>query len=530
VAQRAAREAQAQTARANSMRDMVFDVFSEAEPNKPRPAETTVSEAAEHAIATLLIDRSGDPRARLELLTRLADTVGHQGHPDRAQELLERALVESREMLGQADNVTLDIGVRVAGYETQRGSYDAARQRIDKLLSQIPAEVTELRIRALRASASTAWRTHDRERALADGGLAVELSKRLGDAEVERESLTAYGATLLGVGSVPEAVTVYEKLLALNTAKYGATHEQVALAWSGLSRAYRRSGNLEKAEDASHHALDIDRIIYPNDHWITANHLNALTMILVQKRDYEGAAEASREGLRITVNTLGENHIDRLSPVYQLGYALMMMERYDEALPYLRDVYERRAKLLGITQHETIMARATYAYDLGMSGDAKAGAAELERAFEDASKESTPDFDFIAKTLEKRIRLALASGDPEGAMALIEPFAGAVAKTSAPEDRAWIGRADTFRGEVLLALKRPREAREALLRAGKALEAGTSTDLVEPLEQSLLLAQACAASNDLAASRAAALEGRRKMESVPYPPSRLTRLAETLPK
>jgi ATP/maltotriose-dependent transcriptional regulator MalT len=207
-----------------------------------------------------------------------------------------------------------------------------------------------------------------------------------------------------------------------------------------------------------------------------------------------------------------------------------MMERYDEALPYLRDVYERRAKLLGITQHETIMARATYAYDLGMSGDAKAGAAELERAFEDASKESTPDFDFIAKTLEKRIRLALASGDPEGAMALIEPFAGTVAKTSAPEDRAWIGRADTFRGEVLLALKRPREAREALLRAGKALEAGTSTDLVEPLEQSLLLAQACAASNDLAASRAAALDGRRKMESVPYPPSRLTRLAETLPK
>ena len=277
-----------------------------------------------HAIATLLIDRSGDPRARLELLTRLADTVGRQGHPDRAQELLERALIESRELLGQADNLTLDIGVRVAGYETGRGSYDAARQRIDKLLAQIPPEVSELRIRVLRASASAAWHMHENERARGDGSLAVALSRKLGDAEVERETLTAYGATLLGVGAVAEAVTVYEKLLALNSAKYGPTHEQVALAWSGLSRAYRRSGNLEKAEDASHHALDIDRIIYPNDHWITANHLNALTMILVQKRDYEGAAEASREGLRITVNTLGENHIDRLSPVYQLGYALML--------------------------------------------------------------------------------------------------------------------------------------------------------------------------------------------------------------
>ena len=530
VAQRAAREAQAQTARANSMRDMVFDVFSEAEPGKPRPAETTVSEAAEHAIATLLIDRSGDPRARLELLSRLADTVGRQGHPDRAQELLERALAESREMLGEADNLTLEIGVRVAGYETGHGSYDAARRRIDKLLAQIPPEVTELRIRVLRASASAAWHMHERERALADGSLAVALSRQLGDAEVERETLTAYGATLLGVGAVSEAVTVYEKLLALNTAKYGAMHEQVALAWSGLSRAYRRSGNLEKAEDASRHALDIDRAIYTNDHWITANHLNALTMILVQKRDYQGALDASREGVRITVNTLDENHIDRLSPVYQAGFALMMMERYAEALPYLRDVFERRAERLGLTQHDTIVARATYGYDLGMSGDAKAGATELDKAIDDASNESTPDFDVIAKMIEKRIRLALVAGELETATTWIEPFANAVAKTSSPDDRAWIGKADTLRGEVLLAQKRPQEAREALLRAGKALESGTSTDLLEPVEQRLLLAKACAASNDLPASRAAAIDARRRMENVPYPPSRLTRLAETLPK
>ncbi len=529
VAQRAAREAQAQTARANSMRDMVFDVFSEAEPGKPRPAETTVSEAAEHAIATLLTNRNGDPRARLELLARLADTVGRQGHPDRAQELLERALVESRELLGQTDNLTLDIGVRLAGYETQHGSYDAARQRIDKLLAQIPPEVTELRIRVLRASASAAWHMHERERALGDGSLAVALSRQLGDAEVERDTLSGYGATLLGVGAVPEAVTVYEKLLELNTAKFGPTHEQVALAWSGLSRAYRRSGNLEKAEDASRHALAIDRAIYTNDHWITANHLNALTMILLQKRDYQGALDASREGVRITVNTLGENHIDRLSPVYEAGFSLMMMERYAEALPYLRDVFERRAERLGLTQRETIIARAIYGYDLGMTGDT-AGATELDKAIGDASNEATPDFDTLAKIIEKRIRLAIVSGDLDKAAAMIEPFENAVAKLPAPDNRAWIGKADTLRGEVLLAQKRPHEAREALLRAGKALEAGTSTDLVEPFEQRLLLAKACAASNDVAAARAAANDARRKMENVPYPPSRLTLLAEALPK
>jgi tetratricopeptide (TPR) repeat protein len=215
--------------------------------------------------------------------------------------------------------------------------------------------------------------------------------------------------------------------------------------------------------------------------------------------------------------------------VYQAGFALMMMERYAEALPYLRDVFERRAERLGATQHETIIARAIYSYDLGMTGDA-AGASELDKAIGDASSEATPDYDFMAKIIEKRMRLALVSGDLEKAMAMIEPFTSAVAKTSAPDDRAWIGKADTLRGEVLLAQKRPREAREALLRAGKALESGTSTDLVEPFEQRLLLAKACAASNDVAAARAAANDARRKMENVPYPPSRLTLLAETLPK
>lgn len=527
-AQRAAREAQAQAARAESMRNMVFDVFSEAEPGGPRPGEATVSEAAEHAIATLLADRKADPHTRLELLARFADTVGRQGHPDRAQELLEQALVEAKETLRPGTDLAFSIEERLAGYEIQRGFYAAARRRIDRLLAQVPASPSVLRVRLLRSSASAAWRQRDRERALQDGNLAVAMSRQLGDTELQRDTLTYFGAALLGVGAVHEAVGVYQKLLDLSIAKYGPTHGEVSLALSGLARAYRRVGDLPKAEAAARRALEIDRSIYPHDHWITANHQNALTMILIRKRDYAGALDSARESLRITDSTLDENHIDRLADRYEVGAVLTMMERYDDAAPYLREALARMSDRLGPAHRRTTIVRSVYGYALGMGGDAAAGAVELDRAIEDAGNTTPPDFDLLAKTLERRLRLALAAGDAATAERLIGPLGAAVMKIDASDADAWIGKVDTLRGATLLARARPKAARDALRRAGASLRAGTGADPVTPVEQRLLLARACTALGDRRCARERAAEGRSLLDSLAYPPSRLVSLAGEL--
>jgi len=502
----------------------VFDVLAEAEPGKPRAAEATVSEAAEHAISTLLADQSADPRTRLELLARFADTVGRQGHPDRAQDLLERALAEARESLGPDDPMTWSIDERVAGYEIQRGAYDSARRRLDRLLGRVPAEVSELRVRVLRSSASVAWHQRDAERALRDGRSAVALSRELGDADVERQTLTYFGAVLLGANAVDEAVAVYEKLLALNTARFGPAHEQVALAYSALGRAYRRVGDLRKAEESARKALEIDRAIYPHDHWITANHLNALTMILIQKRDFDAAVEASREGLRITLSTLDEAHVDRLAHAYQVGFVLVLMERYAEALPYLRDTLAHYVRQFGETNHLTLLTRAALGYAIGMGGDSAQGLAELERATAVLNADPAPDHDLLAKMIERRMRIALEHGDAGAAAALIESFAAAVGKVPSSEARPWIGKVDTLRGEILLAQQRRAEARAALQRAGVALQAG-NPDLVVPVEQQLLLARAAAGDADAAAL---AGQARRALAGLPNPPSRLQRIASQL--
>ncbi|HEX2390540.1 MAG TPA: tetratricopeptide repeat protein, partial [Casimicrobiaceae bacterium] len=458
AAQRAAREAQAQAARADSMRNMVFDVLSEAEPGKPRPAETTVAEAAEHAIAALLTDSRTDPRARIELLTRFADTVGHQGHPDRAEELLIRALAEAKNLIGPADVLTSSIEEHLADYEIQRGAYQSARDRLDRLLAQVSVGASELRVRLLRASSSTAWRMRDRERALRDGNLAVTLSREVDDAELERTTLTYFANMLLSVDAVREAIAVYDQLVDLNVAKFGPNHEQVALIYTGLSRAYRRLGDLEKAEDLIRRALAIDRAIYTSDHLITATHLNSMAMIQIQRRDFAGAMESSREGLRIADNTLDDKHIDRIVYRYQVGYVLYLMERYAEALPYLRESLERMSALVGPASYRTAISRSAYGYASALAGNVETGISELDRAIVDASAQQAPDYDFVAKTIERRIRLALRIGDVETATRTLPEYASAVGKVNRADEPWWIGKVDTVRGEVLLAQKHPQDA------------------------------------------------------------------------
>jgi serine/threonine-protein kinase len=527
AAQRAAREAQAQAARADSMRNMVFDVLSEAEPVKPRAAETTVTEAAERAIGTLLGDRNADPRARLELLSRFADTVGKQGHPDRAQELLERALGDARELLGANDALTLSIDERIADYDMQRGAYPQARERLDRLLAQVPPGPSELRVKVLRASASVAWRTRERERALRDGQLSVALSREVGDAELERSTLTYYANMLLSVDAVRDAADIYEKLLALNIAKFGPVHEQVALVYSGLGRAYRRLGDLDKAQDYAQRAIDIDRQIYPHEHLITATHINSLQMVLIQKRDFAHGIDNAREGLRIVEATLDPDHLDRFVYTYQLGYVLYAMERYDEALPHLRTALEGETKLLGAADLRTNIVRAVYGNALALGGDVQRGIAEIEGALAQVQAAASPDFDIVAKTIERLIRLSVRGGDVTKADSLL-PALDAAAGKVIPTDRPWwSGKADTIRALVMLAQKRPREARDALLRAGAALAAQPSSDLVEPVEQRLLLAQARIALKDPAAKDTVA-QARELLARLPSPPSRLAAIADAL--
>ena len=529
-ARRAAAVAEEQAARADSVRNLAFEFFSAAEPGAAQHGDVTVAQAVERAIDSLSSDHRTPPRVRIDLLMRLAVTLGRQGRPERAQALLEQLHGESVAAFGEHDPLALAVLERIAKYEIERGAYDSARTHVDALLAD-PAvaqpDATALRLNALLRSASLRWKTGDYARSLDDNAQALALSRALGDAEATSEALTMRAAALLAAERIGEAIDAYDALMRYFTERYGPVHAQVALAYTGLARAYRRAGRLRESEEAGRAALRIDRAVYPKDHWIVANHLNALTMTLIEQRHFDDALAMSQESLDICRRTLAAGHIDLTTAKYMVGFVLLQMGRYDDALAPLREAFLEHAAALGESASDSLVARAAYGYALVMSGATDAGVRELDAAIDANRQRAKPDRSLLAKALEKRIRVDLAEGHVESAKSRLPSLAQAADAAPAIERRPWCARTQTLRAEVALAERDWAAADDALAAAQREIAAGGCGNEATAFENELLRVVAAAragtaiAPDDLRALRARA-------SSFAFPPPEIARLTAEL--
>jgi eukaryotic-like serine/threonine-protein kinase len=523
-----ARIARAEAARADSMRDFMFDAFAEAEPSVPRDGPVTVLDAVRRAIVGSRSKTGTDVRARLELRARLAQVLQRQGDIDGAGALLDETFAEATATLGSEDELTYEISVLKAKNAIAAGQFDAARLQIDALLRRQRDDRDERGVELLSLSAVLATKVRERERALDEGRRAVAWARSIGDAELLRQTLNDFAIVLLSVDALPEAVSVFEELLTLNRTLFGEQHQKVANVQAGLARAYRRLGDLDRAEAAARAAIAIDREIYPGDNWNTALHLNSLMMALDFKGDLNGALEASREALRINRITLGDDHPDTLIALYGLGSLEIKRESYAAAVPLLQEALIGSERQFGAPHWGTAVRRAHYGFALAMSGAVDAGTQELERAIADFEALDDPDLDKLSAAIEKRIRLALHAG--EGSMALhwiarLERYSA-----DAPVQRAsWPGNVDCLRGEALLALHDVPGALQALTRAGVLMDA--ATDVAPPLraEHSVLLATALSANGTNQQVTTQARAARQYLSKLQYVPRRLVALEAALP-
>ena len=527
IARSAAIAARAQAARANSMRDFMFDAFSETEPGAPGAGATTVVEAVERAISTVSTDPGADPSARIELLIHLAQVLGAQGQLDRATSLLATTQAYASKLLGANHLLTLEaeqVSIAIAVLHTD---YREARSRIDELMPRLPADAIDLKIDLLRNSATVAGKQHDRERALRESRLALQLSRDTGDTEKLRLGLRNLGSVLLDFDEVREAVGIYEELLALARARYGDVHAIVSAEQAALSRAYRRSGDVDRAEAHARAAVEIDRKVYAGDHWHVGLHLNALTMLLIQRRKFDEALSTETESLRIERATRGEQTLDALMALSNIGFIHIAREDYASALPPLRQALDGAVAKYGAEYFTSIRIRMTYGYALAMSGQRRSGEAELDQAIAAAAARTEPDAELLAMALERRIRIALEFSDTNTALALIERMRAPASVVAGKA--SWQGRVDTLRGEALLGLGRNQEAIVALDAAAAELQHSADPDAVFKVANPLLRAAAAQAIGDIEHARSLAVQAKTLLSALPYPPSRLTRLAASLP-
>lgn len=528
-AQVAAKLAMAQANRAESMRAFMFDAFAEAEPKKPGSGATTVVDVVNQAIVKATNDTLIDPRVRIELLMRLAQVLGAQGDLTRSGSMLTDLVKQSADRFGPTDPLTYEVRRLAAVNLRRRGELEPARQQVDDLLSQVPQSMIELRVNLKADSASIASSVRDRARAVEDSREAVELSRQSSDDDLQMRMLNDYAVALLGADNLDEAISVFTQVLALERQRFGEQSEEVAGILSALARASRRAGDLDRSEAYVRSALKIDSAIYSGDHWIEANHLNALTQTLVAKHDLEAARKASAEDYRMNEATLGASHPETIIARQSLAAVEINFENYSRAIELLEKALSEDAARFGEHHWRTAYVRTDYGYAVAQAGRRETGTSELDLAIKDLQALPDPDPHALARALERRVRLALENSDPHRAALDIDSLSQASLKASKQTGWYWTGRVDCLRAEIYLQKKDAAQANESAQACERAVRKERYPDPVLLAESSLVEASATLLSGNVQEARRQAETARSMLRDLKVPATRLKKLAQSLP-
>src|SRR5262249_41105699 len=142
-------------------------------------------------------DRSADPRARIELLVRLAQVLQARGKLDRAAQLIDSARQQAMATLPESDPTLAEIELALIDNLVERGKSDDARPRVDRLLARLPDSEAGLAVSAYAESAAIAINQHANDRALADADEAVRRARALGTDDLLYKALRSRASSLL---------------------------------------------------------------------------------------------------------------------------------------------------------------------------------------------------------------------------------------------------------------------------------------------------------------------------------------------
>jgi tetratricopeptide (TPR) repeat protein len=308
--------------------------------------------------------------------------------------------------------------------------------------------------------------------------------------------------------------------------RYGEMHVDVAESHADLSRAYRRAGRLDDAERQIRAALAIDAAVLPPEHWRHSNHLNALMMVELQKRDYGAALATATESLRIDRIVYADgDHPEVANDLNSVGMLHAQLEDWPAAVAPLREALDRSVAKFGAESFDAAVTRSNYGVVLAHAGDVAGGEAELEHAIATLEAAKDPDLDEEAATWEKLARVRLDRDDAAGALTAIDRIDALLAKMD-PPGAYWDGRAGALRASALIELGRAAEARPVLDKASAELARSKNPDAVLRVEVPLLDANARLAlgERDTARERVA----REALAGLANPPKRLAALANRL--
>jgi eukaryotic-like serine/threonine-protein kinase len=304
--------AQREAAKAVKVSEMLMGLLTSADPYASRTTsgEPTVRALLDAGARQVRTDLAAEPDLQAQLLATMGRTYRRLGLYDKAQQLLEQALVSGQKAFGP-EHVRVAETLQILGVIlADKGDYPGAARRLEQSLAM--------------------------QRKLLGGAhadIAVTLSE-LGRVYQDQ------GLNLRAEPLHREALEMRRKLL-------GEEHGETAVSLNDLGSVLRLNGDLSGAETLLRQALAINRKTRGDDHPNTATTLHDLALIAAARGDYPSAESMLRQVLAIERRTLGEKHTVVAATFNTLSRVLLEQGRSEEAAFALQDALKIAGPALG---------------------------------------------------------------------------------------------------------------------------------------------------------------------------------------
>ncbi len=294
-------------AQAREVRDFLTQLFEVANPKVGKGPFVTAQEILDEGERLLQFRLADQPRAKAELLAILGNTYNELGRYEKAEELLEKALVIRLAMPDQDAAAIAHSHQLMGRLRLEQGRYEESERYFRQALSR-------------QSDGST------------DPGRTTE-------------ALSGLALALQHQGDYSAAEEAFRESSALRISTWGASDPRVAEGHSDLAGLFWYTGRPERAEPRYREALRVFRSSLGR-HPKVAYLLNDLGNTLANLNQPEEAEQLLREALDLRREMLGSSHPRVATSLNNLASLIKKQGRYEEAEQMLREVVEiRKAKL-----------------------------------------------------------------------------------------------------------------------------------------------------------------------------------------
>jgi tetratricopeptide (TPR) repeat protein len=258
-------------------------------------------------------------------------------------------------------------------------------------------------------------------------------------------AMVTAGQGLLEIGRTAEAEAFFRKARAIQERSGGPPTSSSIRALMCLGNVHMSRNETEAAEDVYAEALRESTELLGGRNPLTLLTANNLSTAVSRLGRYDEALELVESVANASLEQFGPDDANHtLLARSNHGCYLRMLGRYDEAEGVLRDVLERRARVLGDEHADTLKARYDLALLLHQTGRLEEAQTELRDLL--AIVERAPDADLSGRVSEALIDVLASAGETEEALDRLE--SGRLVSSMSIERMALHGRLLAERGDL----------------------------------------------------------------------------------